>query len=125
MAKIKPNNFLDTVDSVFNDAKKQGILHLYAEGDRFTGRHIRIGDKDLFHFGTTGYLGLEQDPRLKKAAVNAINRYRTQFPLSKTYISHPFEDQDAIILDQHNTADLFPIQGHYNLELPGVLENSS
>ncbi|MCK0191906.1 aminotransferase class I/II-fold pyridoxal phosphate-dependent enzyme [Arenibacter sp. F20364] len=89
MAKIKPNNFLDTVDSVFNDAKKQGILHLYAEGDQFTGRHIRIGDKNLFHFGTTGYLGLEQDPRLKKAAVDAINRYGTQFPLSKTYISHP------------------------------------
>ena len=89
MAKIKPNNFLDTVDSVFNDAKRQGILHLYAEGDQFTGRHIKVGQKNMFHFGTTGYLGLEQDSRLKKAAVDAINRYGTQFPLSKTYISHP------------------------------------
>ena len=89
MAKIKPNNFLDTVDSVFNDAKRQGILHLYAEDDRFTGRNIKIGEKNLFHFGTTGYLGLEQDTRLKEAAVDAINRYGTQFPLSKTYISHP------------------------------------
>lgn len=89
MAKIKSNNFLDTVDSVFNDAKRQGVLHLYAEGDRLTGRHIRIGNRNLFHFGTTGYLGLEQDQRLKKAAIDAINRYGTQFPLSKTYISHP------------------------------------
>lgn len=89
MAKIAPNNFLDTVHEVFTDATRQGVLHLYAEGDSFTGRHIRIGKRDLFHFGTTGYLGLEQDERLKKAAMDAIQRYGTQFPLSKTYVSHP------------------------------------
>ncbi|QLE01997.1 aminotransferase class I/II-fold pyridoxal phosphate-dependent enzyme [Galbibacter sp. BG1] len=89
MAKIKRNNFLDTVDEVFTDAAKQGVLHLYADGDVFTGRKISIKKKLLFHFGTTGYLGLEQDERLKKAAVEAIYRYGTQFPLSKTYISHP------------------------------------
>lgn len=89
MAKIKRNNFLDTVDEVFTDATKQGVLHLYADGDVFTGRKISIKEKLLFHFGTTGYLGLEQDQRLKKAAAEAIFRYGTQFPLSKTYISHP------------------------------------
>ncbi|AUP78704.1 bifunctional aminotransferase class I/II-fold pyridoxal phosphate-dependent enzyme/GNAT family N-acetyltransferase [Flavivirga eckloniae] len=89
MAKIKHNNFLDTVNEVFTDAKEQGVLHLYAEGDSFTGRKIRVKQKDLFHFGTTGYLGLEQDKRLKGAAMNAIDKYGTQFPLSKAYISHP------------------------------------
>ena len=89
MAKIKRNNFLDTVDEVFTDATKQGVLHLYADGETFTGRKISIQKKSLFHFGTTGYLGLEQDERLKKAAAEAIYRYGTQFPLSKTYISHP------------------------------------
>tara|TARA_R110002050_G_scaffold200872_3_gene335917 strand:- start:3415 stop:5841 length:2427 start_codon:yes stop_codon:yes gene_type:complete len=89
MAKIKRNNFLDTVDEVFTDATKHGVLHLYADGEVFTGRKISIQKKALFHFGTTGYLGLEQDERLKKAAAEAIFRYGTQFPLSKTYISHP------------------------------------
>ncbi|MCX2680637.1 aminotransferase class I/II-fold pyridoxal phosphate-dependent enzyme [Galbibacter sp. EGI 63066] len=89
MAKIKHNNFLDTVDEVFTDATRQGVLHLYADGDAFTGRKISIQGKNLFHFGTTGYLGLEQDIRLKKAASEAIFSYGTQFPLSKTYISHP------------------------------------
>tara|TARA_R110002050_G_scaffold24083_3_gene64259 strand:- start:10919 stop:13339 length:2421 start_codon:yes stop_codon:yes gene_type:complete len=89
MAKIKHNNFLDTVNEVFTDAKEQGIIHLYAEGDHFTGRKIRVNKKDLFHFGTTGYLGLEQDKRLKKAAIEAIDKYGTQFPLSKSYISNP------------------------------------
>src|SRR5687767_9390458 len=89
MAKIKHNNFLDTVDEVISDAKREGIVHLYAEDEELTGRKIRIKGKDLFHFGTTGYLGLEQDHRLKYAAVQAILNYGTQFPLSKTYISHP------------------------------------
>lgn len=87
MAKFKHNDFLDTVDEVFTDAMKSGVLHLYSEDSYFTGRHIRINDKDLFHFGTTGYLGLEQDSRLKIAAIKAIENYGTQFPLSKSYVS--------------------------------------
>ena len=89
MAKIKQNNFLDTVDEVFTSAKKAGVLHLHAEGKHFSGRTIQISGKSHYHFGTTGYLGLEQDQRLKKAAIHAIEQYGTQFPLSKSYISHP------------------------------------
>ncbi len=93
MAKIKHNNFIDTVDEVLSGAKKEGVLHLYAEGKMLTGRTIQIKGKEMFHFGTTGYLGLEQDIRLKKAAIAAINNYGTQFPLSKSYISHPLYNE--------------------------------
>ncbi|WP_422350829.1 aminotransferase class I/II-fold pyridoxal phosphate-dependent enzyme [Flagellimonas sp.] len=89
MAKIKHNNFLDTVNHVITDAAQEGILHLYAEGETFSGRTIGVKGRSLFHFGTTGYLGLEQDARLKTAAIDAIKKYGTQFPLSKSYISHP------------------------------------
>lgn len=89
MAKIKHNNFIDTVDTVFSGAKDEGILHLHAEGTYLNGRTIQINGSEMLHFGTTGYLGLEQDKRLKKAAVSAIRNYGTQFPLSKTYLSHP------------------------------------
>ncbi len=89
MAKVKHNNFLNTVDEVFTDAIEGGVIHLYADGDEFSGRTISIKNRKLFHFGTTGYLGLEQDPRLKEAAIDAIRKYGTQFPLSKSYISHP------------------------------------
>lgn len=93
MAKIKHNNFLDTVNDVFTDAIDEGVLHLYADSDNFTGRTIGVKDKKLFHFGTTGYLGLEQDSRLKEAAIEAIRKYGTQFPLSKSYISNPLYGQ--------------------------------
>lgn len=89
MAKIKHNNFIDTVDSVLSDAKQEGVLHLYAEGDTLNGRTIKIKGREMLHFGTTGYLGLEQDERLKNAAISAIRNYGTQFPLSKSYLSHP------------------------------------
>jgi len=89
MAKIKHNNFIDTVDTVFSNAKEKGILHLYAEGGYLNGRSVQINGSEMLHFGTTGYLGLEQDKRLKEAAISAITNYGTQFPLSKTYLSHP------------------------------------
>jgi 7-keto-8-aminopelargonate synthetase-like enzyme len=89
MAKIKHNNFIDTVDEIFAGAKKEGVLHLYAEDEYLNGRTIQIKGKEMFHFGTTGYLGLEQDSRLKEAAIEAIQKYGTQFPLSKSYISNP------------------------------------
>jgi 7-keto-8-aminopelargonate synthetase-like enzyme len=87
MAKTKHNNFLDTVDEIFTDAKNQGVFHLYTEDEAYSGRQLQIHGKQLFHFGTTGYLGLEQDPRLKQAAIDAIIKYGTQFPLSKTFVS--------------------------------------
>ncbi|WP_421801274.1 aminotransferase class I/II-fold pyridoxal phosphate-dependent enzyme [Flagellimonas sp.] len=98
MAKIKHHNFLNTVHEVFTDAKKAGVLHLYAGGNSFSGRTIEVDGKELYHFGTTGYLGLEQDSRLKKAAMQAIDRYGTQFPLSKSYISNPlYEELEASV----------------------------
>ncbi|MDF9797391.1 7-keto-8-aminopelargonate synthetase-like enzyme/predicted N-acyltransferase [Catalinimonas alkaloidigena] len=87
MAKSKHNNILDTIGDLILNAKKEGLAHLYTEGEYFDGRHIHINGKQLYHFGTTGYLGLEQDMRLKEAACDAIMRYGTQFPLSKTYVS--------------------------------------
>ncbi|AYN67535.1 aminotransferase class I/II-fold pyridoxal phosphate-dependent enzyme [Euzebyella marina] len=100
MAKIRHNNFLDTVHDLMTNASREGVLHLYAEGDHFTGRHISVKGKSLMHFGTTGYLGLEQDERLKSAAMAAIDNYGTQFPLSKSYISHPLYEQLEFHLNQ-------------------------
>lgn len=98
MAKIKHHNFLNTVHEVFTDAKQAGVLHLYAGGNSFSGRTIEVEGRELYHFGTTGYLGLEQDYRLKKAAKDAIAKYGTQFPLSKSYISNPlYEELEAFI----------------------------
>lgn len=87
MAKTKHNNFLDTIDDVVTDAKNKGVVHLYTEDESFSGRTVKINGIDMYHFGTTSYLGLGYDDRLKEAAIQAIQQYGTQFPLSKTYLS--------------------------------------
>ncbi|MEQ5790639.1 aminotransferase class I/II-fold pyridoxal phosphate-dependent enzyme [Muricauda sp. NFXS6] len=127
MAKIKHHNFLNTVHEVFTDAKQAGVLHLYAGGESFSGRTIEVGGRELYHFGTTGYLGLEQDVRLKEAAKEAIDKYGTQFPLSKSYISNPLykelEDyiremyRHPIIITKNSTL------GHLGV-IPSAVEDS-
>ena len=89
MAKINHNNTYDTIDRVIENAKNKQTIHLYAEDEVLNGDSLCINGKKLWHFATTGYLGLEQDARIKQAAAEAIFKYGTQFPLSKTYISHP------------------------------------
>ena len=93
MAKVKHNNLIDTLNTIAEDAKSKGVIQLDTEDEEFTGRVIRIKGKDLLHFGTTGYLGLELDRRLKDAAIDAIKKFGTQFPLSRSYISHPLYHQ--------------------------------
>lgn len=100
MAKIRHNNILNTVIDVMTNAKDSGALHLYAEDENLDGRHIQINRRKLFHFGTTGYLGLEHDQRLKQGAIEAINAYGTQFPLSKSYISNPLYAELESLLTQ-------------------------
>ena len=88
MAKTKHNNFIDTVNEIIGEAKNRGVVQLYTEDASFSGRKVKINGKEMCHFGTTSYLGLDQDIRLKEASINAIKNYGTQFPLSKMYISH-------------------------------------
>lgn len=89
MAKINHNDLLETINESIEKAKEQKVLHQYAEGNFLSGDRLQIDGVELSHFATTGYLGLEQDMRLKEAAAAAVRNYGTQFPLSKTYISHP------------------------------------
>jgi len=89
MAKIRHNNIIDTVDEVFSLAKDKGSLHLYADDYQLDGRYLSFNGLKTLHFGTCGYLGLEHHPLLKSGAIEAIERYGTQFPMSKTYVSNP------------------------------------
>lgn len=104
MAKINHNNLYLTINELMENAKQQKVIHLYAQGKYLKGNSILINDKRMAHFATTGYLGLEQDPRLKQAAVEAIWNYGTQFPLSKTYVSHPlYEELESKLMEMYNT----------------------
>ncbi|MGD1846467.1 MAG: aminotransferase class I/II-fold pyridoxal phosphate-dependent enzyme [Salibacteraceae bacterium] len=86
MAKINHNNHLDTIDTMFTNAKDRGIVHLTTGKGAVTGRKIEVGDQDRLNFGSLSYLALEHDPRLKEQAIQYIQEYGTQSVMSRTYI---------------------------------------
>lgn len=93
MAKIKHNNIIDTATEIFALARDKQVLHLYAEDEEMTGKHLTINGYKALNFGTCGYLRLEHHPLLIEGSIDAIRRYGTQFPMSKSYISNPLYKQ--------------------------------
>jgi 7-keto-8-aminopelargonate synthetase-like enzyme len=87
MAKINHNNSLDTVDELLTDAKHRGVIHLKTDINLNISRKLSVSNKELLNFGTCGYLGLEADQRLKDGAIDFVQRYGTQFGISRGYLS--------------------------------------
>lgn len=84
MNQFPPN--MRQMHSIMSHAKSLGILQGHFTDQRLNGQTIQLNGKDLHHFANCSYLGLELDPRLKKAAQDAIERYGIQFSSSRTYL---------------------------------------
>ncbi len=100
MAKVSHLNYLDVVDEVLSAAKNHGTMHLDADRDVATSSTLRIAGQSLANFGTCGYLGLEQDPRLKRAVIDAVESYGTQFSVSRAYVSSGLNVELEALLDE-------------------------
>ncbi|MDH5366324.1 MAG: bifunctional aminotransferase class I/II-fold pyridoxal phosphate-dependent enzyme/GNAT family N-acetyltransferase [Cyclobacteriaceae bacterium] len=104
MAKIRHNNVIDTVVEVFSVAKGEGTLHLYAEDEQLDGRHLTINGNKALHFGTCGYMGLDQHHDLKKGAIEAIEQFGVQFPMSKSYVSNPlYSKLEKLLINMYDS----------------------
>ncbi|MCI4666968.1 MAG: aminotransferase class I/II-fold pyridoxal phosphate-dependent enzyme [Bacteroidia bacterium] len=87
MSNTKTSQHLALVDQTLSYAIASNIIHLYSEDQKLDGRIITTNGKELINFGSCSYLGLETDERLKAGAIDAINRYGTQFSSSRAYMS--------------------------------------
>ncbi len=67
--------------------ESKGLGKLYTEDEILDGRIIGLKGKKFINFGSCSYLGLELDPRLKEAAIEAIYKYGTYFSCSRIYVS--------------------------------------
>lgn len=86
MAKIKHNKFIDTVNDIFGEAKKKGVLQLQDDSELWSGNSIRINDKKLNNFGTCGYMGLETHPTVIEESRKYLEHFGTQYSVSRTYL---------------------------------------
>src|SRR5689334_4165012 len=85
--KSKHEQVLEIVNEVATLAARLGIVHNGTEDTTLDGRHITIRGQKLLYFGSCSYLGLEHDARLKAAAMEATDKYGTQFSSSRAYVS--------------------------------------
>jgi 7-keto-8-aminopelargonate synthetase-like enzyme len=81
------NSPVEIVDQIATYAAANGIAHLYSEDESLSSNLITLRGKVAVNFGSCSYLGLEFDERLKKASVDAVQRYGTQFSESRAYVS--------------------------------------
>jgi 7-keto-8-aminopelargonate synthetase-like enzyme len=87
MAKINHNNHIDTINALFGDARRRGLMHLYTDESSAQGRSLEFNEKELVNFGTCGYLGIETDERLIEGAVEYVRKYGAQFSVSRAYLT--------------------------------------
>ncbi|NNF01058.1 MAG: aminotransferase class I/II-fold pyridoxal phosphate-dependent enzyme [Bacteroidia bacterium] len=96
--KSKYEQSLDIIDQVTKISAGLGVAHLSTEDYAFDGQHITVNGKRLVNFGSCSYLGLELDPRLKAAAIQAVERYGSQFSSSRAYVSVGLYEQAERLL---------------------------
>lgn len=88
------------LDEVVTEAVGKGLLQLTPDDAAFDGRTISLDGRSLVNFGSCSYLGLELDPRLREATIDAVTRYGTQFSSSRAYLSSPQYAELEALLDE-------------------------
>src|SRR3954449_10935043 len=86
------------LEEVLTEAAGKGLLQLDPDDGVLDGRTISLDGRSVVNFGSCSYLGLELDPRLKQATIDAVLRYGTQFSASRGYLSSPqYSELEALL----------------------------
>ena len=88
------------VNRLISQGVEMGIGQLKVQDHSTNGRTINVNGKNLLYFGNCSYLGLELDPRIKAAGIDALQRYGTQFACSRTYAGLTLYDELEYLLEQ-------------------------
>lgn len=111
MAKIKHASVIDTIDQIVKEALDKKIVHLSAD-KVLSGRKLIVHDKKVINFGNCNYLGLEQHPKVKAAAIQAIEEEGIRLTMSRSYMSSNYYTELEDLLSQ--------IYGGHTIVLPSV-----
>lgn len=80
---------IEAIDSHVQAGVDANVVFNPIEDERVDGRTVRIDGQRLLNFGTCGYLGWEIHPSVRRGAIEAVERYGTQFSCSRAYLSLP------------------------------------
>jgi 7-keto-8-aminopelargonate synthetase-like enzyme len=96
--KLRVAPAVSAVDQSIGAATEAGFLMQAVDDVTYTGRHVQISGQTLLNFGSCSYLGLEQRAELKRGAIDAIERFGTQFSYSRAYLQLPiYKELEAAV----------------------------
>lgn len=78
--------FTDALNKIAVKNRQFGLIQASTEDAHHDGKHVTVKGNTMTYFGSCSYLGLETDERLKKAAIDAVQRYGSQFSCSRTFL---------------------------------------
>lgn len=91
---------VNAITDVFNEAIRQGCIHIDVEDQEIDGRSVTIRNTENVNFGSCSYLGLEMDIRLREAAADAAMKYGVSFAQSRAYLNLPYYQELEFLLSQ-------------------------
>jgi 7-keto-8-aminopelargonate synthetase-like enzyme len=95
MKNLSPQ--VELVNQIISNGHKAGVLQVRIQNSKVNGRSVTVDGKEKVYFGNCSYLGLENDERIKDAAIEAIRNYGTYFSCSRTYVEVPlFEELEYL-----------------------------
>lgn len=88
-----PAQTASTTDQSISEAASAGVAMQTVDDVEYGGRQIEVDGSKLLNFGGCSYLGLEQRRELKRGAIEAVERFGTQFSFSRVYLQSPLYPQ--------------------------------
>ncbi len=92
--------FSDLINKIFNKNAELGLIHVSTQDEQLDGKNVTVRGKEYVYFGSCSYLGLETDERLKQAAIDAVQRYGSQFSCSRTFLQMGLYDEVEEMLSE-------------------------
>jgi len=92
--------FIDIMYKQAVKAVELGFFHLTTQDETFNGRNITIRDKECKFFSNCSYLGLETNESMKQAAIEAVQKFGTQFSSSRVTVSLGLYEEMENLLSQ-------------------------
>lgn len=110
------SDWTSSIDSIVDMGLRHKLVQRTTEDEAFNGRTICLNGRHVLNFSLCSYLGLELDPRLKQATIDAATRYGTQFAISRAYMSAtPYTELEQLLdelFDAHVLATPTTTLGH-------------
>lgn len=87
--RSRHDRILDLAERKLGLGVELGIIHRRIEDHSLDDATITIDGRSMVNFSSCAYLGVNRDPRLRDAAVDALNRYGVNYSSAPVYTALP------------------------------------